>query len=69
VTTLAASSASSNAEPGTLAFLIVFALAVVVVFLFRSMSKQLRKVNAATRQDEPAGAKDPARAAEPRKDS
>jgi NADH:ubiquinone oxidoreductase subunit 6 (subunit J) len=66
---LAASSASSNAEPGTLAFLIVFALAVVVVFLFRSMSKQLRKVNAAARQDESAAAKDPARAAEPRKDS
>jgi hypothetical protein len=62
VTTLAASSASSNAEPGTLAFIIVFCLCVALVFLFRSMSKHLRRVNAAARQEEAAAAKDPARA-------
>jgi NADH:ubiquinone oxidoreductase subunit 6 (subunit J) len=74
VTTLAAASASSNAEPGTLAFIIVFGLAVAMVFLFRSMSKQLRKVSAAARRDEAAAAKDgaakdPARAGEARGDS
>ena len=77
MTTLAAASASSNAEPGTLAFIVVFGLAVAMVFLFRSMSKQLRKVNAAARRDEAAAAKDgaaasakdPARAGEPRGDS
>ena len=73
MTTLAASSASSNAEPGTLAFIIVFCLCVALVFLFRSMSKHLRRVNAAARQDEAAAAqdeaaKDPARAGQPRGD-
>jgi Ca2+/H+ antiporter len=63
VTTLAASSASSNAEPGTLAFIIVFCLCVALVFLFRSMSKHLRKINATARQDQ--AAKDPARAGKP----
>ena len=70
---LAAASASSNAEPGTLAFIIVFCLSVALVFLFRSMSKHLRRVNAAARQDEAAAAKDeaakdPARAGQPRGD-
>jgi hypothetical protein len=67
VTTLAASSASSNAEPGTLAFIIVFCLCVALVFLFRSMSKHLRKINATARQDE--APKDPARASQPPGDS
>jgi hypothetical protein len=58
-----ASSASSNAEPGTLAFIIVFCLCVALVFLFRSMSKHLRKINAAARQDQ--AAKDPARTGKP----
>jgi hypothetical protein len=64
VTTLAAASANSNAEPGTLAFIIVFGMAVALVFLFRSMSKQLRKVNRTASQDmqEPGGAGEPARA-------
>jgi hypothetical protein len=56
VTVLAASSASSSAEPGTLAFLVIFGMAVVLVFLFRSMTKHLRKVNAAARRDEAAAA-------------
>ena len=61
MTTLAASSAS-NAEPGTLAFIIVFCLCVALVFLFRSMSKHLRRVNAAAAKDEAAATKDEAAA-------
>jgi len=56
VTTLAVS--SNSVEPGTLAFLVVFGMAVVLVFLFRSMSKHLRKVNAAARGNEPPAARD-----------
>jgi cobalamin biosynthesis protein CobD/CbiB len=59
VTTLAAASAGS-AAPGTLAFVVVFGMAVVLTLLFRSMSKHLRKVNSAARRDDPpqAPAKD-----------
>ena len=65
MTVLAATSPSSSAQPGTLAFLVVFGMAVVLFFLFRSMSKHLRKVNAAARQNETSaasgpGAQDPA---------
>jgi hypothetical protein len=66
MTTLAAS-ASSSAAPGTLAFLIVFGMAVILVFLFRSMSKQLRKVDAKAREQN--AAKEPARAGDLPKDS
>jgi cobalamin biosynthesis protein CobD/CbiB len=55
VTTLA-TSASSSAAPGTLAFVIVFGMAVVLTLLFRSMSKHIRKVNAAARRDQEAAA-------------
>jgi hypothetical protein len=41
VTVLAA--ASSDA-PGTLGFLVVFGMAVILFFVFRSMAKHLRKV-------------------------
>jgi hypothetical protein len=42
---VAASSSASNAiEPGVLGFLIVAALGVALVFLLRSMNKQLRKI-------------------------
>jgi len=44
---LAASSASLWAQPGTLGFLVVFGMGVVLVFVFRSMSKHLRKVREA----------------------
>jgi hypothetical protein len=60
VTVLAATSPSSSAEPGTLAFLVIFGMAVVLFFLFRSMSKHLRKVNAAARQNEASAASGPA---------
>jgi hypothetical protein len=59
VTTLAAASGNSVA-PGTLGFLVVFGMAVVLFFVFRSMSKHLRKVNAAARQDETSAASGPA---------
>jgi hypothetical protein len=42
---------------GTLGFLIVGGMAVVVVFLFRSMSKHLRKVNDAAPDDRPGAAR------------
>jgi len=42
VTVLAAGSAVD--APGTLSFLVIFGMAVVLFFLFRSMSKHLRKV-------------------------
>ena len=54
MTTVAAASSNSVA-PGTLGFLVVFGMAVLLFFLFRSMSKHLRKVNAAARQDQAGG--------------
>jgi len=43
--TALASSSSSSAAAGTLGFLVVAAMGVILVFLFRSMSKHLRKVS------------------------
>jgi hypothetical protein len=40
----AASSSSNDIEPGVLGFLVVAALGVALVFLLRSMNKQLRKI-------------------------
>ena len=37
------------AQPGTLGFLVVFGMGVVLFFVFRSMSKHLRKVREAAR--------------------
>ena len=55
MTTVAAAS-SNSAAPGTLGFLVVFGMAVLLFFVFRSMSKHLRKVNAAARKDQAEGA-------------
>jgi hypothetical protein len=46
VSVLAAAAASNNADvqTGVFAFLIVAALCVACVFLFRSMNKQFRKI-------------------------
>lgn len=53
---MAASSPNVWAQPGTLGFLVVFGMAVVLFFVFRSMSKHLRKVReAARREAEQAG--------------
>ena len=43
----ASSSSSDNIQPGVLAFLIVAALGVALVFLLRSMNKQLHKITPA----------------------
>jgi hypothetical protein len=52
----AAKSPSVWAEPGTLGFLVVFGMAIILYFVFRSMSKQLRKVReAAAMEQEQAG--------------
>jgi hypothetical protein len=48
----AASSASSASiwdQPGTLGFLVVFGMGIILYFLLRSMSRHLRKVNEAAR--------------------
>ncbi len=53
---VAAKSPSAWAEPGTLGFLVVFGMSVILFFVFRSMSKQLRKVReAATAEQEESG--------------
>lgn len=50
----AAKSPSLWAEPGTLGFLVVFGMGVILYFVFRSMSRHLRKVrDAATEPDQP----------------
>lgn len=50
---LAASSSSTSVfdQPGTLGFLVVFGMAVILYFVFRSMAKHLRKVNATARAE------------------
>lgn len=41
----AASSSANDVEPGVLAFLVVAAMGVALVFLLRSMNKQFRKID------------------------
>jgi hypothetical protein len=62
------SSSNSNVEPGVLAFLVVAGMAVVLVFLLRSMNKQFHKItppagSADDRADDQE-AKDPAQVAD-----
>jgi hypothetical protein len=60
LTVLAASGAAQTsllAQPGTVAFLIVFGMAVMLYFVFRSMSKHLRKVNQMARDEAEAVAR------------
>jgi hypothetical protein len=49
----AASSQSTSAwdEPGTIAFLVVFGMGVVLYFVFRSLVKHLKKINDAARAE------------------
>jgi len=42
-------------QPGTVAFLVVFGMGVMLFFVFRSMSRHLRKVNDAARAAELTG--------------
>jgi uncharacterized protein with FMN-binding domain len=55
----AASSGSASAwdQPGTLGFLVVFGMSVALYFVFRSMSRHLRKVNQAARTEAEAAEK------------
>lgn len=50
---LAASSSSTSVfdQPGTLGFLVVFGMGVILFFVFRSMARHLRKVNQAARAE------------------
>jgi hypothetical protein len=60
LTVLAASGAAQPsllAQPGTVAFLVVFGMAVMLYFVFRSMSKHLRKVNQMARDEAEAMAR------------
>ena len=47
--TVLAASQSVLDQPGTVAFLVVFGMGVMLYFIFRSMSRHLRKVNDAAR--------------------
>jgi hypothetical protein len=50
VTVLAASPGILD-QPGTVAFLVIFGMGVILFFLFRSMSRHLRKINMAARAE------------------
>jgi hypothetical protein len=52
---LLAAASSNDVAPGTLGFLVVFGMAVLLFFLFRSMSKHLRKVNGVPPKGRAAG--------------
>jgi hypothetical protein len=54
VTPLAAASSSAFDQPGTLGFLVVFGLGIILFFLFRSMAKHLRRVNQAAATEQAA---------------
>jgi hypothetical protein len=53
-----AASTSAFDQPGTLGFLVVFGMGVLLFFVFRSMAKHLRKVNEAAQQDAAAAPPD-----------
>jgi hypothetical protein len=38
-------------QPGTVAFLVIFGMGVILFFVFRSMAKHLRKINMAARAE------------------
>ena len=43
-------------QPGTVAFLVIFGMGVILFFVFRSMAKHLRKINMAARGEAEAAA-------------
>jgi hypothetical protein len=55
VINLAASHGILN-QPGTVAFLVIFGMGVILFFVFRSMAKHLRKINMAARAEAEAAA-------------
>lgn len=44
-------------QPGTVAFLVIFGMAVIMFFVFRSMAKHLRKIQMAARAEAEAAAR------------
>ncbi len=46
---VAAKPTSAWDEPGTLGFLVVFGMAIILFFVFRSLARHLRKINEAAR--------------------
>ena len=60
----ASSSASNDVAPGVLGFLVVAAIGVALVFLLRSMNKQLRKID-----PEPEPERDPPGSSRPGRNS
>ncbi|HEY2551836.1 MAG TPA: hypothetical protein VGI64_14795 [Streptosporangiaceae bacterium] len=60
--TVLASSSSAFDQPGTLGFLVVAGIGVILVFLFRSMTKHLRKVSGTGRGGPSGQQEGPARA-------
>jgi len=56
VTYLAASHGILD-QPGTVAFLVIFGMGVILFFVFRSMAKHLRKINMQARTEAEAAAK------------
>jgi hypothetical protein len=56
VTELAASPGVLD-QPGVIAFLVIFGMGIILVFVFRSMAKHLRKVNMAARAEAEAAAR------------
>jgi len=55
--TVLASSTSLLDQPGTLGFLVVFGMGIVLYFVFRSMSRHLRRVQNAAREEAEAQAR------------
>ena len=55
--TVLAVSQSLIDQPGTVAFLVIFGMGVILFFVFRSMSKHLRKVATAARAEEEEAAR------------
>jgi hypothetical protein len=53
---LASKSSALLDQPGTLGFLVVFGMGVILFFVFRSMAKHLRKVNDMARAEADAAA-------------
>ena len=49
VAAAAAKSPSAWDQPGTLGFLVVFGMGVILFFVFRSLARHLRKINEAAR--------------------
>jgi hypothetical protein len=47
--TTVATSSSAWDQPGTLGFIVVFGMGVILFFVFRSLAKHLRKINEAAR--------------------